>query len=149
MTRSELDAAVLRLFSIAKEIYSRMAIKETIVINDEKYQMDADFNAEPFKVHIKFSIYPENGITTFFSVLPYDVPPSKSSDFAKRVCNLNYNELYVGNYDYNTETGKTVFRVAIPFRDSIIAKELVEENIKYIIETVSKYNDMFFKAVSN
>ena len=149
MTQSELNIAVSRLFSLGKDIFNSSARKDSIVINEEKHQIDGDFNAEPFKAHLKLSIYPENGLVTLFSVLPFDVPPTRASEFARLVCEINYNDLYAGNYDYNEEKGKVVFRVAIPFRNSIISRELLEESIKYAVETVSKYNDRMFKAASN
>ena len=149
MTQSEMKVAVSRLFSMGKEIFSRLSQKDTMVVNEEKYQIDADFAAEPFQVHIKFTIYPENGIITLFSVLPFDVPVTKSHEFAVTVCNLNYDKMYAGNFDYSSERGKVVYRLALLFRNSVLSSELVEECVKTTIETVSQYNEMLFKAACN
>ena len=146
MTLAEMNAASMRLYNIGKEIFTRLAISDTLYTNEEKLQMDGDFEAEPFKVHLKYSIYPENGIATIFSVLPFDVPQTRASEFAKLICDMNYNDFYAGNYDYNVERGKVVFRLALVFRNSILSKELVEECIQYSIATVSKNNDRLFEA---
>ena len=146
MTQSEMNAASERLFNIGKDLFTNLAIKDTLYINEERKQIDGDFTAEPFKVHLKLSVYPENGIMTIFSVLPFDIPQTKTSDFAKLICSINYNDFYAGNYDYDSDRGKVVFRLAILYRNSIISRELMEEGIKYSISTVAKYNDRLFEA---
>ena len=146
MTQSEMQVATLRLFNIGKEIFSRLAISDTLVVNEERLQMDGDFEAQPFKVHLKYSVYPENGLATIFSVLPFDVPLTKASEFAKLICDINYNDFYAGNYDYNAERGKVVVRLALVYRNSILSKECIEESVQYSISTVSKYNDRLFEA---
>ena len=146
MTQAELKAATTRLFRIGNELFQKLAQKDSIVINEEKFQIDGDFSAEPFKVHLKFSIYPENGMMTFFSLLPFDVPATKVSEFAKLVCTVNYYDFYAGNYDYNPDTGKVVFRLAVLYRGSIISSELLAESVQYVVDTVSKYNQRFFEA---
>ena len=146
MTKSELLVATTRLFGIARDIFTEKSIKDSLYINEEKLQIDGDFSAEPFKVHIKFSIYPENGLVTFFSVLPFEVPVTKVSEFAKLICSVNYNDFYAGNYDYNPDTGKIVFRLTILFRGSIISNELISESVQYVVDTVTKYNQRFFEA---
>ncbi len=146
MTQAELKAATTRLFRIGNELFQKLAQKDSIVINEEKFQIDGDFSAEPFKVHLKFSIYPENGIVTLFSVLPFDVSPAKASEFARLICEINYDDFYAGNYDYNIEKGKVVFRLAMLFRNSILSSELIEESMQYCISTVSKYNNKLYEA---
>ena len=144
-----MNVAVSRLFSIGKEIFTKSSQKDSMVVNEEKFQIDADFAAEPFQVHIKFTIYPENGLITLFSVLPFDVPPTKANEFATMICNLNYDKMYAGNFDYSTERGKVVYRLALLFRNSILSSELVEECVKTTVDTVSEYNEMLFKAACN
>lgn len=146
MTRSEMMVATGRLFEIGKMIFTEKSIGDSLYINEEKLQIDGDFTAEPFKVHLKFSIYPENGLMTLFSVLPFDVPLTKVSEFSKLICSVNYNDFYAGNYDFNPETGKVVFRLAILYRGSIISKELIEESVQYSVDMVSKNNQRFFEA---
>lgn len=146
MTQSEITAASRRLFNIGEELFKEMSINDSLVINEEKLQMDGDFTAEPFKVHLKLSVYPENGIMTLFSVLPFDVPATKVSEFSKIICSINYNDFYAGNYDYNPDRGKVVFRLALLYRNSILSRELMKESIEYCITTVSKYNDRLFEA---
>ena len=146
MTKSEMNVATGRLFNIAGEIFKEKSIKDSLIINEEKLQIDGDFSAEPFNVHLKFSIYPENGMMTFFSLLPFDVPATKVSEFAKLVCTVNYYDFYAGNYDYNPDTGKVVFRLAVLYRGSIISSELLAESVQYVVDTVSKYNQRFFEA---
>jgi len=146
MTQSEMNAASNRLFNIGKELFKKLSISDSLYINEENLQIDGDFTAEPFKVHLKLSVYPENGIMTLFSVLPFDVPATKASEFAKLICSINYNDFYAGNYDYNPERGKVVFRLAMLYRNSILSGELMEESIQYAISTVAKYNDRLFEA---
>lgn len=146
MTKAEMNVATGRLFNIAGEIFKEKSIKDSLIINEEKLQIDGDFSAEPFNVHLKFSIYPENGMMTFFSLLPFDVPATKVSEFAKLVCTVNYYDFYAGNYDYNPDTGKVVFRLAILYRGSIISSELLAESVQYVVDTVTKYNQRFFEA---
>ena len=146
MTQSEMNASTNRLLNIGKDIFTKLSINDSLYINEEKYQIDGDFTAEPFKVHLKFSIYPENGIITFFSVLPFDVPSTKTSEYAKIICQINYNDFYAGNYDFNPDTGKTVFRLALIYRNSVLSREMLEECVKYAISSVSKYNDRLFEA---
>ena len=146
MTKAEMNVATGRLFNIAGEIFKEKSIKDSLIINEEKLQIDGDFSAEPFNVHLKFSIYPENGMMTFFSLLPFDVPATKVSEFAKLVGTVNYYDFYAGNYDYNPDTGKVVFRRAILYRGSIISSELLAESVQYVVDTVSKYNQRFFEA---
>ncbi|MCR5206431.1 MAG: YbjN domain-containing protein [Lachnospiraceae bacterium] len=146
MTKAEMNVATGRLFNIAGEIFKEKSIKDSLIINEEKLQIDGDFSAEPFNVHLKFSIYPENGMMTFFSLLPFDVPATKVSEFAKLVCTVNYYDFYAGNYDYNPDTGKVVFRLAVLYRGSIISSELLAESVQYVVDTVSKYNQRFFEA---
>jgi len=146
MTQSELNTSVNRLFSFGKDIFKKLALADTVYINEEKLQIDGDFTGEPYKVHLKLSIYPENGIVTLFSLLPYEIDPEKATSFAKLVCSINYNDFYTGNFDYNIEKGRVVFRLAILFRGSIISRELVEEAVNYTVSTVSKYNPRLFEA---
>ena len=147
MTREELNTATLRLFNISRDLFDKMAQKDSRITNEEKNVLEGDFTSEPFNVHIKLSIYPENGLMAIFSLLPFDVPPAKSSEMAKLICSINYNDLYAGNYDYNVEQGKVIFRLSMPFRNSILSKELIEECIEYTVSTVSKYNNKMFETI--
>ncbi|MCR4625318.1 MAG: YbjN domain-containing protein [Lachnospiraceae bacterium] len=147
MTREELNAATSRLFNISRDIFDKLAQKDSRITNEEKNVLEGDFTADPFNVHVKLTIYPENGLLSFFSLLPFDVPPAKSNEVAKLACTINYNDLYAGNYDYSVEQGKILFRLSIPFRNSILSKDLIEECLQYTISTVSKYNNKIFETI--
>ena len=147
MTKEELNTATLRLFNISRDLFEKMSQKDSRVINEEKNLLEGDFTAEPFNVHIKLTIYPENGLISIFSLLTFDVPAPNDSEVAKLLCTINYNDLYAGNYDYSVEQGKVLMRLSIPFRNSILSKELIEECLQYTISTVSKYNNKIFETI--
>jgi hypothetical protein len=147
MTKEELNTATQRLFNISKDLFEKMSQKDSRIINEEKYLLEGDFTADPFNVHIKLTIYPENGLISIFSLLPFDVPPARSNEVAKLLCTINYNDLYAGNYDYGVEQGKILLRLSIPFRNSILSKDLIEECLQYTISTVSKYNNKIFETI--
>lgn len=146
MTEQESKNAADRLFEISKDIMYRICPKDSISITEEKYLIEGDVTADPFTVHLKVTVYSENGLLTIFSVLPYDVPVNKALEFSKMVCLTNYNDFYAGNFDYHPDRGKIVFRMTIPYRNSLISEALVDECLNYTINTVSKYNTKFFEA---
>ena len=146
MTQAEMNYASLRLYEIGTKLFSELCKEESCVTNDEKYVVSACFDAEPFEVYLKMSVFPENGLVTFFSVLPFEVSPVKVSEFARLICATNYDEMYAGNFDFSPSSGKVVFRLALPFRGSILSEDLIRESIHYCIDTVSKNNSALFEA---
>jgi len=146
MTTTEMHFASTRLYDIGVSLYNELAKKDSVITNDEKQVVSGDFEAEPFEVALKMSVFAENGLVAFFSLLPYEVPASKAAEFAQLICTTNYKDMYAGNFDYLPESGKIVFRLTLPFRNSLLSEELLRESINYCRDTVTKYNSMLFEA---
>lgn len=146
MTETEAKNAADRLYSIATNAMNRICSQDSITLNDEKYLIEGNVDASPFNVHLKVTVYSENGLLTIFSVLPFDVPREKALEFSRLICLTNYNDFYAGNFDYHPERGKVVFRMALPYRYSLLSEELVFESLNYCVTTVSSYNEKMFEA---
>lgn len=146
MTDQEAKQAANRLYLIVKEVMDRISIGDSVIATDEKFLIESNVEATPFTVHLKVTVYPENGVMTIFSVLPFDVPAEKSLEYSKLICMINYTDFYTGSFDYHPDRGKVVFRVAVPFRNSLISDSLVEECLNYTVNTVSKYSERLFEA---
>lgn len=146
MTDQETKQAANRLYLIAKNVMGRICKADSISTTEEKFLIEGNAEAMPFTAHLKVTVYPENGIMTIFSVLPFDVPVEKALEYSKLICLINYNDFYTGSFDYHPDRGKVVFRVAIPYSNSLISETLVEECLNYTINTVSKYSERLFEA---
>lgn len=142
MTVQEMENAAKRLYLILDKIIPQMG---DVVSNDaESYAIEADVDASPFEVHLKVEIHKENGMITIYSVLPYDVPEELKDSFAEYITGLNYDNLYLGCFDYSPARGKVVFRTTIVYRDSLISEVTLKDVLEYVVNSVCKFNEDIF-----
>ena len=76
------------------------------------------------------------------SPMPFNFDESKRADGAIAVCTASY-RLAEGNFDYNLNTGRVVFRMTASYRDSDIGEGLFRHLIDYSCTVVDAYNDKF------
>ena len=112
--------------------------------NDENKEVEFRVSGDPFPVHFKITVRSDKGLLTFFSVLGFKVAKEKRQEFSLKICKINYEDLYAGSFDFNPETGAAVFRVSVPYKDSLISKETVCDIIKYIRNVLNEYNEELF-----
>lgn len=146
MTENEMKNAADRLYAIIVGELGKVCSDDSIGVNEDEYIAEGYVEATPFKVYLKVGVHSENGLVTIFSVLPFEVPQKKADEYARLICQINYSELYAGSFDYSPEAGKVVFRMALPYRYSLLSKELVQECLNYCVQTVSSHNEKLFEA---
>lgn len=94
----------------------------------------------PFSIFMK--VHPESKIVLLGSPL-FDVNEEKRSTMACAVAVANY-ELNIGCFDFDIRDGALSFRIAVPYRDSILSTGVFGDILYTACSTVDKYNDKFF-----
>ena len=72
-------------------------------------------------IDVVISVDPERMIVLLLSDLPFIVSEEGRFDMAVAVNALNY-KITVGNFDYDMESGRTLFRMTQCFADSVIGE---------------------------
>ena len=142
MTEQQMENAAKRLYVMLDKIIPQMG--EVVSNDSESYAIEADVAVKPFDVHLKVEIHKENGMITIYSVLPYDVPEEIRESFASYIAGLNYDNLYLGCFDYSPARGKIVFRTTIVYRDSLISEITLKDVLEYVVNSVCKFNEDIF-----
>lgn len=142
MTVQDMENAARRIYDILDKLMPQLG--EVVSNDEENYAIEVDVEAKPFDVHLKVEVHKENGIITIYSVLPYDVPEEVKSSFAEYITGLNYDNLYVGCFDFSPKRGKVVFRIALVYRESLLSSNTLKETLEYVVQTVCKYNEDIF-----
>lgn len=114
--------------------------------DDEERTVEFYVKAKPFDFQLRAIVVPEHHTLNLYSTLQFEVTEEHRSSYSMAICQLNYDEMFVGNYDFNTETGKTVFRLSVIYQSSLISNELVESALRCAYSTVTQKNEFLFKA---
>ncbi len=138
------EQAADRIFAALKEVLDGML--ECYDCDDEKRVIEFQVEGEPFPLHFKVTELVEGGVLNCYSTLAFDVPEEHRAAYAAAVCQLNYDEMRVGNYDFDCQTGKTLFRLSLMYRDSLIANATIEQALMTVHDTVRGNNEWLFKA---
>lgn len=77
------------------------------------------------------------------SQMPFKFSPEKRVEGALVTCRANY-MMVDGNFDYDFETGKVIFKITTSYRDSLIDQELLLYMVRLAISMVDEFNDKFF-----
>ncbi len=77
------------------------------------------------------------------SQMPFAFSQDKRVEGALVTCRANY-MMVDGNFDYDFETGKIIFKITSSFRDSLVDEELLLYMIRLAVSMVDEFNDKFF-----
>lgn len=99
-------------------------------------------SGEDIPMTVVAAIDADRQLVRVFSALPFCFAEDKRLEGAIATCQANYC-LADGNFDYNYNDGRVIFRLTSCYRDSLISKELFWYMIACLGYTVDKYNDKF------
>ena len=136
------EKAASRMYSVLLGAVDGLV--KNYMADEEKREIQFIVEAKPFDVRFRLNIRPEQEIITLFSHLMFTVPEENRDIFSREICRLNYDDLYVGTFDFDPATGGIVFRMAVIYQDSLISGVLCSAVISYAYETVIKYNEKLF-----
>ena len=139
-SQEELDSK--RFYSTLKKVVS--GIVEHYTCDDEGYKITFSVDGEPFEVLFKFSLHPSSQLMTLYSKLAFTVDEDKRAAYATRICSLNYDRMYGATFDFAPDKGITVYRIAVPYKKSLISPELIEQVIRDTYATVMRYNQYLY-----
>lgn len=139
--------AANRMYETLKKVTGELV--QNFDTTDDDRIVEFIVSDEPFPIQLKAVVIEESGVLNLYSSLQFDVPEDKRLTYAATVCDINYDKMYVGNFDFSPASGKTVFRLSLPFSDSLISDELVRSAIVSAYQSVKEHNETLFKASRN
>ena len=117
------------------------------------YGVDADSKVvefavagDPFNVIIDIKFLEDSGCYMIFSELGFKVPEENRLNYAAQICQINFEQLAIGSYDFNVVDGTTCFRLGQIYEDSLISEDTMKGTIRLVYDTVCKFNELLFNA---
>ncbi|MBQ6661074.1 MAG: hypothetical protein IJM57_06575 [Lachnospiraceae bacterium] len=139
-TQEELDSK--RMFLSLKTVVGELV--ENYSVEEEKQTIFFQVSAEPFEVAFKIMLHPCQQLMTIYSKLSFTVDEQYRSAYSMAVNDLNYDRMYKGTFDFSVQKGITVYRIPVPYRKSLISRELLSDAIRDTFDTVTKYNQYLY-----
>ncbi|MBP5353781.1 MAG: hypothetical protein J6Y67_01430 [Lachnospiraceae bacterium] len=139
-SQEELDSK--RIFTALQQVVSNLV--QNYGCDEESMKINFQVDAEPFEVNFKFSIHPNSQLLTLYCKLNFTVEEEHRDAYSRAICDLNYERMYGATFDFSPTKGFTVFRVAVPYRKSIISPELLEGIARDAYNTVTKYTPYLY-----
>ena len=138
---------------LAKEVYKSIcAILDGDNWHYEKDEENLIINCgaqgEDLPIPIIIEVDKQRQIVTILSQMPFIVPEKQRTALAIAVSQAN-NGLVDGNFDYDSLSGRIIFRMTSSYRKSLIGKELFAYMLMCTCFTVDKYNDKFLVVAKN
>lgn len=95
---------------------------------------------EDIPMQVVVYVDPEKQIVRMLSKLPFKFPEELRVEGAIAVSHINY-KLADGNFDYDYDTGESLFRLTATFIDSLISEDLLLYMVACACYTIDEYND--------
>lgn len=115
--------------------------------DDEKMHIECKVSGDDLPMEIDFYIKPKAMLIQVLSQLPFKAKEEKRVDMAVATQMANW-QLMNGSFDFNMESGITVFRMTSSYRDSLISEELVSYMLDVSALTIDDYNEKLFAVAT-
>lgn len=116
--------------------------------DDENLFIDCSARGDDLPISIRIKFNTELQIVTLYSLLPFTVEESKRRIMAIAVSRANMG-MIDGDFDYNDESGRIVFRLTASYSDSLLSKDMFQYILFVSCRTVDDYNDKFLTVSKN
>ena len=137
----DLDAAQ-ELFERMVNYYQSIGVRKFETSQDEQgnFHMTFGYRGEDFPMDFHFVVDPDQQLIVVLSPQPVRVPQDKVADMARAVAAMNY-RLVIGQFAFDQSSGFIYWKLAVPFRGSLISEEVFDYIIHGCIHIVDEYND--------
>ncbi len=127
-----------------KAVQKLIAIPSNVNADEEKHIAETYVVGDHYNVHVRAVISDDNKLVDFYSVLPFVAEKNINTTFARKLSQYNYDNFFLGGYDYNPESGKIVFRVGVPVIEGAYTQELADHAAQFVFENVNATNKAVF-----
>jgi len=134
-----------RIFQTIIDTCTKM-FGDKFTYDENDYRVNLTISAKPFDVAFEIKVKTEPKVVLFMSKLPFSTDEDSVSDYILKVIQINYDELLIGNFDYSLDTKKTVFRMDMPYRESLISSELISNYIQVMYSTIVTFQADLYEA---
>ena len=145
MGKKNEKAEAQRLYAMIRDIAEKTFIPEPRLFKDEDLFAEGYAEGSPFDVHLRMFVSESESRISIFSILPYEAAKDRIRDVMERITSINYCDLASGCYTMDREGGRIIFSYPLQFKGSLLSRELLEESIRIVCETVTRYNTELFK----
>lgn len=121
---------------------------DDIYTQDEDRLCDGGVQGQYFEVRLRAQLNENNNLFTVYSLLPFQVPLENTAQFAKLLAKYNYDNFYLGAYDFNPETGKIVFRNSMQIPEDGLSENQLKELLRSTFEDVNKTNKDIYNMIA-
>lgn len=115
-------------------------------LNQEKHMAIFKVAGDPFDIMLTVRVEEEFEQFVVLSQLEFIVPDKYKPEYLMIVSSINFEEMFLGGFDFSLTEGVTVFRYSQICEESLMSQEAMEIAIKYVYDTVNKYNERLFRA---
>ena len=135
-------AAGKAFFDRMVKYYESQGIRnfDTQDLGDGDLEMDFTYTGDDFPMDFRFIVDSERSFLTVLSSQPLTFTAEQITPAARIICGIN-NKLAVGCFDLDIEKGRVFWRLSMPFENSLISDETLDDVILLSMKTVDQYND--------
>ena len=108
--------------------------------DEEKLIVQLTVHGDDIPMDMLIFINPERELITLYSRLPFTVAPERVMDMALATSLIN-DHLPNGSFDFSDVSCKVVFRLCLPYMDSLLGKGAFEYLLFFAANLVDAYND--------
>ncbi len=129
--------------SIFREVCNVAGLKTSdYTVDNDGLSVGFTVTGEDLPMDITVKVDKDNQIISITSPMPYKISVDNRVVCAVAVCAVA-DKLGSGNFDYDIINGIITFRVTAPFRDCVVAQEMIENMVVYASKKTDDYNDRF------
>lgn len=144
MSKKTDEASVERMYDLISEVAKERFMTDPVLFDRNRLQVEGYVLGVPFNIHFRFIVQRTSAMISIFSILPYEAESDRISAVVARLNDINYCDLSYGSYSMDKDSGRIVFSCPLMFRGSLLSRELIEETLAFVAETVSGYNTELF-----
>ncbi len=145
MSKKTDEASIERMYNLLCDIAKQRFMEEPRLFDKDRLLVEGYVAAMPFNVHFRFIVQRSLAMISIFSILPYEADSEKISEVILRLNDINYCDLTNGSYSIDKENGRIIFSCPLLFKGSLLSREVIEETMVYITETVAGFNTELFE----
>lgn len=108
--------------------------------DDDELKVFSLVTGEPFNADICAKLRPDEELITISSFLQFKVPPLHYVKYIRRLNQINYCDLFWGEFLLNEEDGSSLFWGAIPYKGSVVSADCIEKVLNETFGLTNKYN---------
>ena len=145
MVDAKKDKHAQSVYETICKVLDKKGLKYQNIGKDKDGDWTVRFGGTGEDLPMEFAMFvdTERQLIRMLSPMPFEFSEDKRVDAAIAIARANY-KMIDGNFDFDMDSGRTIFKMTSCAINSIISEDLIDYIIGLSISMVDEFNDKFF-----